>query len=75
MKLCDLDIRQNIYYEKSTEVPFTGKVTGKEVGSLENGKMNGCWKRYYKNGQLSDKGKYKAAKIHGLWEEYDGAGE
>ena len=50
MKLCDLDIRQNIYYEKSTEVPFTGKVTGKEVGSLENGKMNGCWKRYYKKG-------------------------
>ena len=66
MKLCDLDIRQNIYYEKSTEVPFTGKVTGKEVGCFENGKMNGCWKRYYKNGQLRLIGYYKDGKEDGL---------
>jgi len=48
-----------LLYKKYTEVPFTGKVTGKEQGSFRNGKKEGLWVGYHDNGQLSHKGTYK----------------
>ena len=33
----NLVLRENLYYKKFTEVPFTGKVTGKEQGKLKDG--------------------------------------
>ena len=35
--LGDLVEREGIYYEKFTDVPFSGKVTGSEQGSFKNG--------------------------------------
>ena len=48
----DLVQRNDPYYEKFTDAPFTGEVTGKEQGSIENGKREDAWFSYYK-------GKYK----------------
>ena len=51
----DLVKREGIYYEKFTDVPFTGKVTGQEQGSIKNGKKEGAWVGYHKDGRV-DKG-------------------
>jgi len=59
-----------LYYKKFSEVPFTGKTTGKSQGSLKNGKKVGSWVGYHENGQLSYKGTYKDGKRHGLWVRY-----
>jgi len=37
----DLVKRDGIYYEKFTDVPFTGKVDGKTTGYFKNGKRDG----------------------------------
>ena len=63
----DLVKREGIYYKKFTEVPFTGKVTGKEQGSFRNGKKYGPFVSYYDNGQLFYKGTYKNGKWEGPW--------
>ena len=33
----ELILRDGDYYKKFSEVPFTGKVTGKKIGSFKNG--------------------------------------
>ena len=76
----DLVMRDNLYYKKFTDVPFTGKVTGNgssewrksfiSKGSFKNGKKNGLWIRYYDNGQLWDKGTYINGKKEGYWIAY-----
>ena len=66
----DLVKRDGLYYKKFTDVPFTGKVTGKTQGSLTKGKWNGPWVRYYYNGQLWEKGNYKNGKENGPWVRY-----
>lgn len=48
----DLVIREGIYYQKFSDVPFTGKVTGKEQGSFKSGAKDGAWVGYWSNGQL-----------------------
>ena len=62
--LKDLVKTDGLYYKKFTDVPFTGKVIGKDGwnfvdGIFKNGKENGSWSYYYKNGQLFRKGYYK----------------
>ena len=52
-----------IYYEKFSDVPFTGKTKGKTQATFKNGKKNGPWVSYYDNGQLISKGTYK----NGRW--------
>ena len=39
----DLVEREGLYYEKFTDVPFTGKVTGDTQGSFKSGKKDGAW--------------------------------
>jgi hypothetical protein len=39
----DLVVRDAIHYKKFSDVPFTGKVTGKIQGSFKNGKGDGLW--------------------------------
>ena len=58
----DLVIRNGLYYEKFTDVPFTGKITGNKQGSFKDGKKNGPWVEYRKNGQLFWNGTYKNGK-------------
>ena len=61
----DLVEREGLYYEKFTDVPFTGKVTGRRQGSFESGKKDGAWVWYHENGQLWFKGNYKNNKKEG----------
>jgi hypothetical protein len=55
----DLVKRDGIHYKKFSEVPFTGKVTGKTQGTFRNGKKHGPWVKYHDNGQLASKGSFK----------------
>ena len=66
----DLVERNDLYYEKFTNVPFNGKVTGREQGSFKNGVEDGAWVEYWDNGQLSDEGNYKKGKKDGSWVTY-----
>jgi hypothetical protein len=61
----DLVVREGLHYKKFTDVPFTGKVTGKTQGTFKNGRKHGPWVSFYKNGQLWSKGTYKNGKLHG----------
>ncbi|MDC3347867.1 toxin-antitoxin system YwqK family antitoxin [Paracoccaceae bacterium] len=52
----DLVKRGGIYYKKFTDVPFTGETSdGRQRGHFENGKII-RFDRYYKNGQLEQRG-------------------
>jgi len=61
----DLVIMNGLYYKKFTDVPFTGKVKGKEQGSFRNGKRHGPFSHYYDNGKLWRSGTYKDGKKDG----------
>ena len=39
----DLVERDGLWYEKFSNEPFTGKVTGIKQGSFKDGKRNGEW--------------------------------
>ena len=66
----DLVRRNGLYYQKFTDVPFTGEVEGKWKGSIKNGLKEGTWVTYYDNGQLWGKGDYKNGDEEGTWVEY-----
>jgi hypothetical protein len=68
--LSDLVEREGLYYKKFSDVPFTGKITGKTRGAFKNGKEDGDWVSYYNNGQLRYKGSYKNGKYEGFWVSY-----
>ena len=70
MKICELEFRDGLYYNKSSEKPFTGKVSGIENGEIIKGQKEGLWEYYNKNGQLNYKRNYKDGKKEGLWEWY-----
>ena len=57
--------QDGLYYERSSDTPFTGKVTGKKQGSMHNGKKEGEWKFYYGDNVLKAKGTYKQGKQDG----------
>ena len=66
----DLVERKGLFYKKFSDVPFTGKVTGKGQGELKDGKKDGPWIRYHDTGQLEDNGTYKDGKMDGPWIKY-----
>ena len=66
----DLVERDGLYYKKFTDVPFTGKITGKTQGLFKNGRKHGLWVGYHDNGQLGYKGTYKNGKLDGPWVYY-----
>ena len=66
----DLVIREGLYYEKFTDVPFSGKIEGLQRGSFKDGKKDGPWVRYRDDGQLRDKGTFKDGKLHGPYVRY-----
>ncbi len=51
-----------LYYKKFTQVVFSGTVTGQYQGIFKNGKKEGPWVIYHKNGRLKSKGTYKNGK-------------
>jgi len=68
LTIYDLIERDSLYYEKFTDVPFSGEIDeGLERGELEDGKREGPWVGYWDNGQLWIKGAYKNGKHEGPW--------
>ena len=74
VKWDDLVKRDGLYYKKFTDLPFTGKTSGKEQGTYKNGKKEGPWAYYHKNGQLFEKGSHKNGKKEGPWVAYNEIG-
>ena len=79
----DLVEREGLFYEKFTDVPFSGEVSGKyeryrnfylENGAYEKGLKTGIWVSYHENGQLRYKGEFKKGQKIGHWLEYDWLG-
>ena len=66
----DLVERDGVYYKKFTDVPFTGKVTGKTQGTFKDGEKDGPWVTYWDPGELWSKGTYKDGKEDGPWVGY-----
>ena len=71
----DLVKRDGVYFKKRTDVPFTGKVTGDEQGTIRNGKKHGPWVKYHDNGQLETKVTFKDGKKNGPWVKYHDNGQ
>ena len=71
----DLVKRNDLFYKKFTDVPFTGKITGKSQGSFKDGKAEGEWVYYGDNGNLNQKGKYKDGLRVGEWVMYWDSGQ
>ena len=68
--LDDLVFRDGLYYPKFSDVPFTGEVTGRGKGYLQNGKEEGDWLWYHDNGQLKSRGTHKNGKKEGAYVSY-----
>ena len=51
--------REGFFYEKFTDVPFSGKVTGSKQASFKNGEQEGPWVWYNKKGQSYKKDDFK----------------
>ena len=67
----DLIKRDGLYYEKFTDVPFSGEIDeGPVRGELKDGKREGPWVYYYDNGQLDNKGVYENGRKEGPWVSY-----
>jgi antitoxin component YwqK of YwqJK toxin-antitoxin module len=68
----DLEYREGLYYQKFTDVPFTGKTTGQTQGTYKDGLLDGPYVSYYNNdnGQLCRKGHYKNGEKDGPWVGY-----
>ena len=60
----DLVERDDIYYKKFSDTPFTGKITGKARVSFKNGKRHGLGTWKYPNGNIYV-GEFKDGKRHG----------
>ena len=52
VKWGDLIVREGLHYKKFTDVPFSGTVTGSQQGKLKNGKKEGPWVDYNKDGTV-----------------------
>ena len=68
----DLIERDGLYYEKFTDVPFSGEIDeGLERGELKDGKREGPWVNYDYDGQLDNKGVYENGRKEGPWVSYN----
>ena len=75
LSMDDLVMRNNTYYKKFSDKPFSGKISEDLVGKFKKGKKDGLWLRYWTNGQLFSKGKYSKGVKVGNWEFYHSNGK
>jgi len=70
ISLDDLIEKDGLYYEKFTEKPFTGKVTGIKKGKIHKGIKKGKWIEYWESGTLKENYTIKRGKRHGEYLKY-----
>ena len=77
LELKDLVKRDGVFYNKFSDVPFTGKIESRKIGTgnYKNGKREGFWIGYYDNGQLMYKGNWKNGKREDAWVSYWNSGK
>lgn len=76
MSINDIVFRDGLYFQKFSDVPFTGQLDeGLIRGSIKDGKRIGQWVEFWENGQLRSKGNYKNDQFHGHWVRYHENGE
>ena len=75
MDFNDLVYREGLYYEKSTDSPFTGKVRGLSEGLIREGKQEGPWIEFHRKRKLYLKGNYENGKRNGSWTAYWSSGQ
>ena len=66
----DLLKKDGIFYEKFSDTPFTGKVTGLLEGTLKKGMKYGEFIKYYSDGKILSKISYIENRLDGSWMEY-----
>ncbi len=67
----DLVKRNDLYYKKFTDVPFTGEVGNIfKNGKFKDGKKEGFWREYNGDGSLGKKEHFKEGKLDGRSEYY-----
>ena len=71
----DLVKRDGLYYQKSTDSPFTGKVRGLSEGLIRDGKQEGPWIEFHRKRKLYLKGNYENGKRNGSWTAYWSSGQ
>ena len=71
----DLVQRNDLYYKKFSNVPFTGEISGMINGKFKNGEEDGEWVTYWNNGNLYNKGEYKYGKREEEWVGYFNNGQ
>ena len=71
----DLVERDGLVYEKFSDIPFTGKSTGRKQGKVKKGKWDGEYRSYWKSGQLGAKVYYKNGKKEGEYLYYHENGQ
>ena len=59
--------RNGLYYERFSDVPYSGEIVGLEQGCITKGKKEGEWSYYHFNGQLNSKGYYHDQEKNGEW--------
>ena len=72
-----LQLRGDTYYEINSEKPFSGSIyeeysSGETIikGNLKNGKKDGVWTEWDKDGQKSFDGTFKIGEKNGLFTEW-----
>ena len=71
----DLKVIEKIYYLKDSEVPFTGKVSeGRDRLYYLNGRQDGKWISFYKNGNIKSIVNWKDGKLNGKYIIYENNG-
>ena len=63
----DLIYRNDTFFTKFSDTPFSGQIEGERSGKIIDGKQEGLWKYFRKSGQLESKGEYQNGKRTGLW--------
>ena len=72
----DLVKRDNLFFEKFTNTPFTGKVDeGLFRGAISKGLRQGEWIAYYESGQLRNQSTWRNGKKHDEWISYHDNGQ
>ena len=65
-----IEKKDGLYYEKSKKKIFTGRVNGKIKGEIIDGKKEGKFLKFYKNGNKLSEINYNNNIIEGEWKEY-----
>ena len=71
----DLVEREGVYYEKFTDKPFSGTVTGLYQGKIKKGLKQGTWLSYWDSGQLGSRVNFIDGKEEGEYLQYYETGQ